>query len=366
MTSVCNGRGNTIWRFADASAPDAGGFQTIAVEPAVVAARVAGISRGFVIMDDVGSEYERQGDKFTYHLFPNRFAASRESGVGTAPYFTIELGEYDLQPPPAPTGIKQLDTPGGPGVPGISEQLPPGQAKISWDVPLDIGPAGTIGFDVRVSPDAQWNWDRATPVPRYLIPMAGKQSSVVMHLRDMDLIPGADYRIGVRAIDAAGNVGPVAVGTFNASRSPAALALAEPTVQPFADAGELPALAGVSVSVADLLDKVHPITGELIPRHPAGYRTANHLWSAQQKLVRLYAGRNEFVGFQVVMQGKVEGLTATLTFDAPTGDPPGAGASPMAQPKGELSALPPRAYSSRPSARSSAAVDRQVFHPRDR
>lgn len=55
ITAVINGQGNTIWRFDDASPPDKDNWQSIVVDPSVVAARVAGLSYGFVVFDDVGN-----------------------------------------------------------------------------------------------------------------------------------------------------------------------------------------------------------------------------------------------------------------------------------------------------------------------
>jgi hypothetical protein len=57
LLDVAWGKGHTIWRFADATAPDAGAWQSVAIEPDVVAANAAGLSHGFAAMDDVGSEW---------------------------------------------------------------------------------------------------------------------------------------------------------------------------------------------------------------------------------------------------------------------------------------------------------------------
>ena len=50
--------------------------------------------------------------------------------------------------------------------------------------------------------------------------------------------------------------------------------------------GARPAIAPTTASrsrpggVLDELDKVHPVTGELIPNEPEGYLAVNHLWDA--------------------------------------------------------------------------------------
>jgi hypothetical protein len=100
VTSVILGLSGSAWGFGDPTPPDANRWQVIPIEPAVVQARVDGRSHGFFVMDDVGSEYQRDGDQFTYASFPNRYVASREGKKGTAPYFTLWLEDG---PAPAPT-----------------------------------------------------------------------------------------------------------------------------------------------------------------------------------------------------------------------------------------------------------------------
>ena len=134
---VILGSGGTIWRMADASPPDRDDWQHVPVDPRVIAARVAGISHGFLAFDDTGSEWTRNGETFTFRLFPNRFVFSREQNRSSAPYFLIEPGPEDRRPPEAPSGLR-LE-------PGTSF-LPAGEALISWVTPRDAGPAGTLGF----------------------------------------------------------------------------------------------------------------------------------------------------------------------------------------------------------------------------
>ena len=100
VTSVTLGLSGSTWGFGDSTPPDANRWQVIPIEPAVVQARVDGRSHGFFVMDDVGSEYQRDGDQFTYASFPNRYVASREGKKGTAPFFTLWLEDG---PAPAPT-----------------------------------------------------------------------------------------------------------------------------------------------------------------------------------------------------------------------------------------------------------------------
>ncbi len=313
VTAVINGTGFTLWGFADATAPDADGWQRIAIDPKVVAARVAGLSGGFALTDDVGSEYRRVDDAIDYRVFPNRFFWSRESGPESAPYVTVGVGPVDREPP----GSVRL-------IPGPAEprpQLRPGEALVRLETPADVGPAGTLGFEVRVTREGPFGWGGAEPVPRYLIPPAGAPGEVVeVVLRDLDLPPGRLVEVGARAVDAAGNRGPLSFATIDVTGEPAAFELAaapEPADPPGAarpDAGSLPRLGGGDVFVVDPLDKVHPVTGEMIPPRAAGYRLGNHLWSAGRRSVRLAAARNEFVAFQVIVPADGE-VAAALRFE---------------------------------------------------
>jgi len=303
LCRVILGQGGTVWKMAEASKPDARQWLTVAVDPSVVAARVAGVSEGFLLFDDTGSEWTRDGDKFTTHHMPNRFVSSRDDGPNRAPYLTVSVGPEDRSPPEAPGDIRSEFS-----------DLPAGEARVSWVTPRDAGPAGTVGFFVTVG---------RHDCPRSLIPRAKHAGErVVMHLRDLGLTPGAEPLVTVRAVDGAGNVGPPAGAKVRvSSKRPAPLPGKAP--EPFAPQGEaLPRLAGAAVAVIDELDKLHPVDGRVLPEAPRGYLTANHLWSAAGKRVRLHAARNEFAAFQVVILNRDRDVRAALNFDGPAGPKP--------------------------------------------
>ena len=172
---VVLGNGGTFWHMADATLPDREDWQAVPVDPKVVAARLAGISHGFLAFDDTGSEWTRNGETFTFRLFPNRFVYSREQNRASAPYFAIEPGPEDRRPPEAPSGLR-LE-------PG-SALLPEGEALVSWVTPRDAGPAGTLGFFASLDGAA---------LARELIPLAGIPARVEMHLRDLK--PSAAWNI---------------------------------------------------------------------------------------------------------------------------------------------------------------------------
>jgi Domain of unknown function (DUF4091) len=312
LCHVILGKGGTTWRMADASPPDRNGWQEVPVDPKVIAARVAGLSHGFLVFDDTGSEWTRQGESFIFRLFPNRFAYSRDQNRASAPYFEVELGPEDRRPPSAPIGLRVEPQTAG---------MPAGEALVSWVTPRDAGPGGTLGFFADLGGRA---------LPRELIPMAREPGArVEMHLRDLGLPPGSAPMLSVRAVDAAGNIGPAASAAIRVSdRLPAALPgpATAASRSPSAAAKTLPRLGPIEVAVLDELDKVHPVTGELIPSQPDGYLAANHLWNADERRISLQASRNEFVSFQVLLRGDKladrDPIIPELTFDAPAGRAP--------------------------------------------
>ncbi len=150
-----------------------------------------------------------------------------------------------------------------------------------------------------------------------------------MHLRDLKLSPGSVGTLSVRAVDAAGNLGPAATANIRVSdRLPAPLPGSATATSPARTAAPstLPRLGSLEVAILDELDKVHPVTGELIPSQPEGYPAANHLWNADARRIALQAARNEFVAFQVLLRGAGgsdrDQVRPELTFEAPAGRAP--------------------------------------------
>jgi len=324
LTAVVLGQGGSLWRMADASPPDAEGWQIIPIDPLVVAARVAGISHGILLFDDTGTEWQREGERVEFRLFPNRFVFSRNGPAERAPYLQVRLGPADTVPPPPPTDLK-----------AEAKGLPAGEAYIHWRVPEDPSPGRTIGFFVQVN---------GKPVPQYLVPVASQPGQqVTMHLRDLNLPLGAKVEVEIRAVDAAGNIGPPArisavlsehkvpslptlagweSATFAPPGNPAATVQAQAPLafQPERlrrVVGELPPIGRAAVAIVDELDKVHPVTGQMIPPQEVDYLLRNHLWDARRRVIALQAARNEFVAFQIVFFGEVRGLRPNVVFDGP-------------------------------------------------
>ncbi len=292
------GRGNTLWRFADATPPDKDGWQVVAVDADVVAARAAGISHGFGLYDDVGSEWSYKDGQFVYKLFPNRFFDSRENRA-LAPYLDVWTAGADNEPPAAVEDVQAVTGP-----------YPAGEAMVTWKTPPDAGGGRTLGFQVAYKAGGE-----EKEMPRYLIPMAGGPGQTVrMYIQDLPFQGGQEIELNIRAVDSAGNVGRAVTKKMKVSANPRAFPIAEVQIKPFPPSETLPAVGGLKVAVVDLLDKIHPVTGKMIPDHPEGYKGGNHLWSAQTGQVRLQSARNEHICFQVNLAGSSEKAAVKLSF----------------------------------------------------
>lgn len=293
VANILFGPRGQSWKTADATPPDKDGWQTIAVDPRVVAARFAGLSGGFVVFDDTGTEWSRDGDRFTLHPFPNRFIYGRDQNSASAPYFTVVLGARDELPPDPVTELV---------VDPATSDLPEGEAIVSWLTPRDHGPAGVLGFRVAGS---------SSPIGLDVTPLAGRAGERVrIHLTR------ANESITVEAVDAAGNGSSPTRLTLKGSRRSAAtpFAAARPAL-PAAGTRALK-LGGASISVIDELDKVDPVRGTLLPARGAeALLRSNHLFDATTRRVHLEAARGEAVACQIVVSGSVEGLKMALQFD---------------------------------------------------
>jgi len=292
------GLGHTIWKFADATAPDSDGWQTVAVDADVVAARVAGLSYGFGLWEDIGSEWSYKNDKFKMINNPNRFIYSHEQSNG-APWMEVWVGGADIQ---APDAVSEK------GLTVQTEGYPAGQVMVTWLTPGDQGGGKTLGFNVSYK-----SGDQQAQMPRYLIPMAGPVGEPVrMHIQDLPFKAGQEITLTISAVDSTGNVGKPLTKAIKLSDKPAVFPFAKGDIEPFAPSTDLPEVGGLKVAILDMIDKVEGKTGKMIPEHEEGYKGGNHLWSAKKKLIRLQSAKNEFVCFMVNLEGKSPSVTVKL------------------------------------------------------
>ena len=304
VMDVVLGRGNTVWKFSDCTLPDAKGWQECAIDPTVVAARIAGVSQGFCLYDDVGSTWAIKNGKFSETIFPNRLFYSHEK-KNSAPWVELTILGADTLPPSQVQSIA-VET----------IELPPGEAILRWEVPHDLGGGKTIGFFVkyqRVNGEALF-------FPQYLVPMVNEDAPTVqMHIHDISFSPGEKIIVSVVAVDSVGNKSPPFLREVLLADLPQNIIHSPSSVQSFPPSSILPTLHGLEVSIIDLLDKINPVTGKIIPAHDVHYRSGNHLYSANQKRIRLQSARNETSSFQLNLAGMSSEVE--LSFRIESNDP---------------------------------------------
>jgi hypothetical protein len=273
LVDVTFGQGGSLYAYPRAR--DAGGgWWEIDVPPALVTALATQDQYGLMLCDEKGQTQTR-------HLF-----SSREGPH--PPELVVETGRAAASRP----GAVRLLGEGRPRRPGC--------------VALRITNAARV--DLRYSERAigPGEFDAATPVPRWMLdPLAPKPSPMttfnslgaevraeVEHLK-----PGALYYFAARATDEAGSVGPVsALGRFRAfARSfpalPAARKAEDGTNNPEPRVWAFPESL-----------KIAPRTGGLLEQgdFPAP-KVRNTVWDGAK--VRLSGARNEFVAFQLAVEG---------------------------------------------------------------
>jgi hypothetical protein len=284
---------------------DAGeGWYEIDVPAALVGALVSGDQYGLMLCDEKGQTQVR-------HVL-----SSRESSF--PPELIVETGAEDKT---APGTVKSLKS-GAPILASTSAEaralgrtvLRPGSVILKFGgAGDDAGKGIAAHYEVRYSeqPVTRANFESATPAPRWALnPLAPKPAPLATSnsLRDQvsavveQLKPGGVYYFAARAVDKAGNAGPVsALGRYKAynrtfSSLPEPAAETVKPVPPSAGDDKLKVWA-----VPDLV-KINPRTGALLERDYPDHRAQNSVWSSATNLVRLSGARNEFVAFQLAIE----------------------------------------------------------------
>lgn len=308
ITSVIFGEGGSFWSNADASAP-VDGWQTIDVLPEIVAARVAGLSYGFVLFDDTGTEVVRKGEETSIRLFPNRFVYSHDQNRASEPFLEVEFED----PVSLNAGLE-------PDVPEnlkcSNEQLPAGAAIISWLQPNCVTDR-IIGFCVVLD---------GKEISRTLIPAPSIGSVSTTPKEDQsftilfDGLQSSRHIVEISAVDFMGRKSksvPLKFDSSSRSFEPWDTIVAKSVGTKKADvvmnAEKLPTLGTSLVSVVHEFDKF--IDGKLLPNDSADYLLSNAIWNARSKMINLASARGEFVGFQIVFNGKARNVNFDVDWE---------------------------------------------------
>lgn len=179
LTSVVCGEGGSSWGFGDPTTPDAEGWQVVPIDPKVVQARLDGRSFGFFVIDDVGNEYERDGDSFRYTNFVNRYVSSREDKKAFKPWFTLWLEEGGgTGPVGEPVETAEVVAAKLPDLPKTETEKPTLFCQDVFGRELEsthffAAKGETIGFSVEGKPEAVVVEAPGLGVKRYAMPEVG-------------------------------------------------------------------------------------------------------------------------------------------------------------------------------------------------
>ena len=178
-----------------------------------------------------------------------------------------------------PAGITDLKAVPGSGV---------GEVVLSWTAPGDDGTQGTAReYQIRSSQDPinGDNWEQADTIPCLIVP---GEPGYIQTYTVAGLDPGTTYNFALRALDEVPQAGEV---SNNVSAE--------------ASGG------GFNVWAAPPYYKVNPRTGNAFEYDEEAYdrdgsttpyKGFNRVWDASLTQISLTAGRNEFVGFQLVVE----------------------------------------------------------------
>lgn len=254
---------------------------------------VEGDSFGLAVVDEKGQRAFQSTYRSTPN--PNHFINSRESKV---PCFLIVEGNRTDNTPPTPVSNATA-------APGKEA----GDILLSWTCTGDDGVKGdrAIGYRVYL---AKGKLGPRDLMPENLLPRhktyRPKNRGMRQQFPVYGLEPGTEYGFAVVAYDEAGNLSKPAIfsGKTREKRpfrlTPAAVAT---------ETGTPIENAGVRVWAAPSNAKISPITGNAMHERkyldaaPAGtYRNGNAAWDGKAHSVVLFAGRNDFAGFQLAVE----------------------------------------------------------------
>ena len=287
------GQGGSLYAYPRAR--DAGeGWYEIDVPPALVHALLSGDQFGLLLTDEKGQAQTR-------HVL-----SSREGPH--PPVLVVEGTRSDRAAPAGARAMKIGSTPADARALGRTT-LAPGSVIVRFGgAGDDAGKGVPARYELRygTQPVTAASFEAATAVPRWALnPLAPKPHpwATANALRDdvvavvEGLEPGRAYYFAARAIDEAGNAGPVAsLGQYRAwSRKFPELPAAPPAPQAKGTASQ--------VWAAPEMWKIDPRTGDALEAKGGDYRAGNAVWDAATSTVRLTGARNEFVAFHLAVEG---------------------------------------------------------------
>ncbi len=336
---------------------------TIPVDPALVHDLAIGAAYGLVLTDDKGQvaeSYALHGDArpYLYDESQDVFVFTRNVQAPALRPVLVVVGEaVDKTPPAAPADVR------------VSQVAPSdGTITLTFTAPGDDGPAGTAQ-----AYEAAWQEvgtsAPAAPLPRWSLPrpVTGGEPQ---RLPVFTLPPGR-YELAIRAVDEAGNRGPAAKVAVTVPKPPDATLVKAQATDAAAPTPAAPANENLSVYACPDVAKVEPVTGHVLRDGAAfapdpAFASANPVWRADGKLIRLQAAANEVVAFKLIIKKGAQPLTGVRVSAGDLSGP--GGAKIAAEPNVrsfrvwyvDTGLLTPRGY--RPAGSPPAARGKRIWH----
>jgi hypothetical protein len=320
ITSVCIGNGGSF--YASHEALPATGFEVgkndgwvqVAIPEKILRARCEGLSFGMVLVDDTGSTWTRDGEKFDFKLFPNRYVYSRDSNSQSAPFIMVRLGpeSINMSGPPLIHPPRELQWREG------DFTFP--SRRLQWR--MDSGDLDNLlGFRVTLN----GNPVAATDVPSW------------MQHRDGVFVMDFESLLEGRAVASPSTVTITALDRLGRSTTPTTFEFQPGSVQsvqlpqfhfqktnsPTSETTDwLNCLDFLDTkwAIFDPLDVWLPQSQKIIPAQELNYLSRNHLWNASERRITLHSARGAWCGFQLAAQRAIEGIACRVEWEDSLGD----------------------------------------------
>jgi hypothetical protein len=279
----------------------------------LIEAVATGLATSLIMTDDKGQiaeAFSLKGKGTPYRFDPSKdiYIYTRDiQDPALRPYLEIEGGVDDTR---APSGVGEITI----AAANAYDQ----SVTLRITAPSEDGTDGgaVLGYEVRY---AQGNagideekWDSLQKIPLWAVPKP-EAPGTRQDVRIFTLDPG-DYTIGVRALDEAGNAGPVSVVKVTVQVTPdLSLILPKPTITKGLP-GEVLVESKMELWAAEDLCKIDPTDGRILIDqenydHVESYKKHNPVWSGGAGAVNLQAARGEVVAFQVILGRTDDPLT---------------------------------------------------------
>jgi len=276
----------------------------VTVEPELVEALAAGLAAGLILTDDKGQVAESyslkgNGMPYRYDRSQDIYVYTREiQEPSLRPFLELEGQSVDRTPPGEVGPLEVVSTePGEPSV--IVSFTSPGEDGRSGDA--------VLGYEVSFSRSAigEDEWENAARLPRWSVPKPEAPGTKQI-LRVFTMAPGT-YHLGVRAVDEAGNRGPISQCKVTVPEIPQVRLKIPSTGEKVSAGAPVVFEKRLELWACSDLCKVDPLTGSVLVDgenyQPAGeFKLKNHVWSSREKTVGIQAMRGEVVAFQLVLE----------------------------------------------------------------